>query len=81
MGDGHVINYDIPFDSEVYTHRIGRTGQAGRSGEAISFVSDREMGLLRSIERGTGTRLERYAMPTRDDVNQRRTAQFMEKLS
>lgn len=64
----HVINYDIPFDSETYTHRIGRTGRAGRSGTAILFVSDREQGLLRSIERGVGKKLDRYALPTREDI-------------
>lgn len=77
----HVINYDIPFDSEVYTHRIGRTGRAGRSGEAISFVSSREMGLFRSIERGAGKKLQKFPMPTREDVNKRRTAQFKEKVA
>src|SRR5205085_1348279 len=45
----HVVNYDIPTDPESYVHRIGRTGRAGRSGDAISFVTPRERGLLRSI--------------------------------
>lgn len=77
----HVINYDLPFEVESYTHRIGRTGRAGRSGIAISFVSDREHGLLRSIERGTGKRLEKYPMPTREDINKRRAALFKAKIS
>ena len=54
----HVFNYDMPTDAESYTHRIGRTGRAGRSGEAIMFVTPRERGLLKAIERAFG-RLER----------------------
>lgn len=77
----HVINYDIPFDAEVYTHRIGRTGRAGRSGVAISFVSNRENGLLRSIERGAGQRLEKYPMPSREDISRRRTELFKAKVA
>src|SRR5690606_27603658 len=49
----HVLNYDIPYDTESYVHRIGRTGRAGRSGEAILFVTPREKGMLRAIERAT----------------------------
>ncbi len=49
----HVINYDIPYDTEAYVHRIGRTGRAGRQGDAILFVSSRERNMLRSIERAT----------------------------
>ena len=49
----HVVNFDIPYDTEAYIHRIGRTGRAGRKGEAILFVSNREQHLLRSIERAT----------------------------
>ncbi len=77
----HVLNFDLPFDAEVYTHRIGRTGRAGRSGTAISFVADREQGLLRSIERGTGKRLEKFAMPTREDINRRHTELFKAKVA
>ena len=49
----HVLNYDIPYDSETYVHRIGRTGRAGRKGDAILFVSPRERNMLRVIERVT----------------------------
>lgn len=72
----HVINFDIPFDGETYTHRIGRTGRAGRAGTAILFVSPREQGLLRAIERDTGSRLERFAMPSREDIRRRRVEKF-----
>ena len=76
----HVINFDIPFDSETYTHRIGRTGRAGRTGTAILFVSARERGLLRSIERGTGNRIEPFRMPSREDISQRRTEKLKAKI-
>jgi ATP-dependent RNA helicase DeaD len=48
---GHVVNFDVPYDTESYVHRIGRTGRAGSAGEAISLVSSDESGLLRDIER------------------------------
>jgi len=51
----HVINYDIPTDTEAYVHRIGRTGRAGRKGEAILFVAPREKHLLSAIERATAS--------------------------
>ncbi len=54
----HVLNYDIPYDTESSVHRIGRTGRAGRSGEAILFVTPREKGMLRSIERATRQPIE-----------------------
>jgi len=47
----HVINYDLPLDAETYVHRIGRTGRAGATGEAISFCGRDERSLLNSIER------------------------------
>ena len=55
----HVLNYDIPHDTESYVHRIGRTGRAGRSGTALLFVSPRERHLLKSIERATRQKLDR----------------------
>ena len=76
----HVINFDIPYDAETYTHRIGRTGRAGRSGTALLFVSDREQGLLRSIERGCGGRMEKFVMPTREDVAKKKIDVFKEKV-
>ncbi|HEU4773397.1 MAG TPA: DEAD/DEAH box helicase, partial [Lysobacter sp.] len=54
----HVLNYDIPYDTESYVHRIGRTGRAGRKGEAILFVAPRERGMLRAIERATRQPIE-----------------------
>ena len=49
----HVVNYDIPYDTETYVHRIGRTGRAGRKGTAILFVAPRERRMLRAIEQAT----------------------------
>jgi ATP-dependent RNA helicase DeaD len=60
----HVLNYDIPYDTESYVHRIGRTGRAGRSGEAILFVTPRERGMLRAIERATRQPIEPMQLPT-----------------
>jgi len=64
----HVINYHIPEDSESYVHRIGRTGRAGNSGVAISLVTPREFGLLRSIIRQTKITLERMETPGIDEL-------------
>jgi ATP-dependent RNA helicase DeaD len=77
----HVINYDIPYDSETYIHRIGRTGRAGRQGDAILFVSPRERNMLRVIERVTRQQLEEMKMPTVADVNELRLVKFKEKIT
>ena len=72
----HVVNFDIPTDTESYVHRIGRTGRAGRSGAAISFITPRERHLLRSIERVTGQTLAQMELPTVDDINATRLSRF-----
>ena len=77
----HVINYDIPYDTESYVHRIGRTGRAGRSGHAILFVSPRETRLLKFIERATRQKISAITLPTRADVTMRRVAGFKEKIA
>src|SRR6186713_1378589 len=77
----HVINYDIPYDSETYVHRIGRTGRAGREGDAILFVSPRERNMLRVIERVTRQQLEEMKMPSVADVNELRVVKFKEKIT
>jgi ATP-dependent RNA helicase DeaD len=77
----HVVNYDIPYDSETYGHRIGRTGRAGRSGEAILFVAPRERNMLRIIERVTRARIEPMDLPSVEDVNQQRVARFKERIA
>ena len=65
----HVINHDIPTDTESYVHRIGRTGRAGRPGIAISFVTPRENHLLRAIEKTNRTTLTEMRLPSVSDVN------------
>ena len=72
----HVVNYDIPYDTEAYVHRIGRTGRAGRTGEAILFVAPRERGMLRAIEKATRQPIEAMGVPSVADVNAQRVARF-----
>jgi len=76
----HVINYDVPYDTEAYVHRIGRTGRAGRTGVAILFVSPREMRMLKAIERATRQPIEAIGLPTRGEVAERRIAQFKQQI-
>ncbi|MCU1475714.1 MAG: cold-shock protein [Subtercola sp.] len=77
----HVVNYDIPIDTESYVHRIGRTGRAGRSGAAISFVTPRERRLLGAIEKATRQPLTEMKLPTAEDVNVTRLARFDEAIT
>ena len=77
----HVINYDMPYDPEAYVHRIGRTGRAGRKGEAILFVTPREKRLLNSLERSTKQRIERMEMPSTETVNNQRIARFKQRIT
>ena len=77
----HVINYDVPYDPESYTHRIGRTGRAGRSGEAILFIAPREKNLLKAIERATRQPVALLELPTIQVVNNVRIAKFKDQIS
>ncbi len=77
----HVLNYDIPYDTESYVHRIGRTGRAGREGEAILFVAPREFRMLRSIERATNQPIERMELPSAADINVKRVDRFKQRIS
>ena len=77
----HVVNYDIPIDTESYVHRIGRTGRAGRSGAAISFVTPRERHLLNAIERATRQPLTQMQLPSFEDVNVTRLARFDDAIT
>ncbi|AZC15105.1 DEAD/DEAH box helicase [Microbacterium sp. ABRD28] len=77
----HVVNFDIPTDTESYVHRIGRTGRAGRSGDAISFVTPRERGLVRAIERATRHPLTEIPLPSVDEVNVTRLARFDDSIT
>ena len=77
----HVINYDIPYDAEAYIHRIGRTGRAGRTGDAILFVAPRERRMLAVIERATRQKITRLELPTTEIVNNKRIADFKQKIT
>ena len=76
----HVINYDVPHDTESYIHRIGRTGRAGRAGKAILFIAPREKRMLFSIERATKQTIEAMDLPTVADINENRIGRFKDKI-
>src|SRR5580692_1628539 len=78
---GHVVNYDVPYDTESYVHRVGRTGRAGRKGEAILFIAPRERSMLRAIERATRQKIEEMDLPSVDAVNASRIAKFKVRIS
>jgi ATP-dependent RNA helicase DeaD len=78
---GHVVNYDVPYDTESYVHRIGRTGRAGRKGEAILFIAPRERNMLRAIERATRQTIEQMNLPSVDAVNTKRIAKFKQRVT
>ncbi len=77
----HVINYDVPYDPESYTHRIGRTGRAGRSGDAILFITPREKNLLKTIERSTRQPIGPMTLPSIEAVNDVRMTRFKEQIT
>ncbi|MGB0359924.1 MAG: DEAD/DEAH box helicase [Endozoicomonas sp.] len=76
----HVVNYDIPYDTESYVHRIGRTGRAGRTGTAILFATHRERRMLRAIENATRKRIDTMRLPSMRDVRNTRIRQFKEEV-
>ncbi|MCG8428347.1 MAG: DEAD/DEAH box helicase [Chromatiales bacterium] len=76
----HVVNYDIPHDTESYVHRIGRTGRAGRKGDAILFVAPREKRMLRAIEKATRQPIEEMYMPSAKDINIHRINRFKQRI-
>ena len=77
----HVVNFDIPTDTESYVHRIGRTGRAGRKGDAISFVTPRERYLLAHIERATRQAPTQMQLPTTEDINSTRLTRFDDAIT
>ncbi|WP_111497333.1 MULTISPECIES: DEAD/DEAH box helicase [Marinobacter] len=76
----HVINYDVPYDSEAYIHRVGRTGRAGREGKAILLVTPRERSWLRTLERATNSPMSDYQLPPPADLQKLRVQQFERQL-
>ena len=77
----HVINYDIPHDTEGYVHRIGRTGRAGRQGDAILFVAPREKSMLHAIERATNQKIEIMELPSTELINDQRMVKFKQRIT
>src|SRR5215203_3926161 len=79
-GITHVINFELPDDIEVYTHRSGRTGRAGKTGVCLSIVTARESGRIRMIERMVQSQFHRLEIPSGKDVCRKQFHSFMEKL-
>ncbi|HEY5775878.1 MAG TPA: DEAD/DEAH box helicase [Xanthomonadales bacterium] len=77
----HVVNYDIPADTEAYVHRIGRTGRAGREGDAILFVTPREKRMLYAIENATRKKIEIMDLPSTDIINNKRIEKFKQRIT
>ncbi len=77
----HVFNYDMPHDSQSYVHRIGRTGRAGRKGEAFIFLSRHQRGQLKSIERLTRQPIEIVEPPTTNAINATRIQRFSKQIA
>ncbi|QSP96188.1 DEAD/DEAH box helicase [Marinobacter salinisoli] len=76
----HVINYDVPYDTEAYIHRVGRTGRAGRTGKAILLVTPRERSWLRTLERATNSPMQGYELPSPKELLEMREQQFETQL-
>ncbi|WP_246367026.1 DEAD/DEAH box helicase [Paraliobacillus salinarum] len=79
-GVTHVYNFDVPQDPESYVHRIGRTGRAGKGGEAISFITPREMPHLHLIEKTTKSKMQRMQAPSFDEARRGQQQITVEKL-
>jgi len=77
----HVFNYDIPDDADAYVHRVGRTGRMGKTGDAITFVTPREMRQLRFIEKQIRKNLTPLRIPTSADIAARKRELFQEALT
>jgi len=77
----HVINMDLPEDPEIYVHRIGRTGRAGKSGIAISLVSPYERRRLRQVEDFTRQRVQRAELPTEEDIRLHREERLLNQVA
>jgi len=80
QGITHVINYELPDDVEVYTHRSGRTGRAGKSGVCMSLVTSKEIGRIRQVERMAKTRFHKSDIPDGAEVVRKRLFHFLDKI-
>ncbi len=74
------LSYHIPFDSESYVHRIGRTGRAGNKGEAITLVSPNELRTIKRIEKDVGTTMVSKVIPTRQEVQNKKDSDLLNKV-
>lgn len=79
-GVSHVYNFDIPQDAESYTHRIGRTGRAGKEGMALTFVNPVEMGYIRLIEETKKKKISPLRPPNKNEVEAARKQSIFEKI-
>ncbi len=77
----HVFNYHLPFDSESYVHRIGRTGRAGKEGMAVSIVTPHEFRMLQKIEKTTGSKLEGKQVPNISSVKEKKVTDLKQKIT
>jgi ATP-dependent RNA helicase DeaD len=80
QGITHVINYELPDDVEVYTHRSGRTGRAGKTGVCMSIIHTREMFKIRQIERMVQAPFHKLEIPTGKDVCRKQFYYFIDKM-
>ncbi len=80
-GVSHVFNYQLPFDSESYVHRIGRTGRGGQEGKAVSIVTPAEFRSLHKIQKDVGANIESKLVPNRDAVKDKAVTQLKDKIS
>ena len=77
----HVFNYDLPQNADDYVHRIGRTGRAGRQGDAILFVAPRERRMLGAIEKATRKKIDIMELPSTELINDKRIARFKQRIT
>jgi ATP-dependent RNA helicase DeaD len=77
----HVINYDIPADNDDYVHRIGRTGRAGKTGIAISFISPRERHWVNQVQSFTRQPLREANLPSVGEVEAKRTERLIDRIT
>ena len=80
-GVSHVFNYQLPFDSESYVHRIGRTGRGGQEGSAVSIVTPAEFKSLHKIQQDVGTQITSKTVPNKDAVKDKTIKSLLDKIS
>ncbi len=80
-GVSHVFNYQLPFDSESYVHRIGRTGRGGQEGSAVSIVTPAEFRSLQKIQKDVGTSIESKIVPNKNDVKDKAVNSLTQEIA